>query len=845
MHGNKFDSKYQECLEILLNEDMSSTDDIDIGSLLFHALGWDDVILLTLLSRNPRLAPFVWDFVTNIGLMGYEDIETWPLALATTCIYKNAPRCFEFIVGEYLNLVSERDQAHGLTLLSHACRLSSRTEFVKLLLERGAHETATVYWSIHINPLYCALSQGNLLAADLIASWYTRHDLTTQMSRDEDGHSIFHSLVSAWRRKRGIEVINSLRWVIDHGGAHFYGPNNFPNWMLFFSHLRPSNAHEQLYQREILELLLKSDEFRSRVNDPHKGMSLLHFLTHGGHVEALEVLLHHEVDVNIGDSRGYTALDTAMFYTISGNVLPIIEAGGRIEMDNWRRGMKRIVSLLRKRGGQILCDSTQELLASLASGGPYPPSTLGPSMSARARRKYGDWPQPLPLTSGDDFIQVPPLDDGSPSSYTNDYLNDVFFGKESDQPGVGQTGKLRNSISAAAAAAAASWNEATDPKAKKQAEKKRARALLRHLWRLPPPWELVLIRAEVDIIRFWNSETEEFTTQKPALYSDKEDGVTTYDRKGKGKETAVPQKDFNGYRNLMYTDCALNPRNSIATVSIEGLASMRRVFIRPDLESQFLSDVGTDNDVSPIRLAFVEELAHSASTDGRFSTSSTRRVDEMIGAIEDPDLRDPGYITTLLPGVLAELFHVAIARGNLEIFEVIMEMICGISITVDLDVPGWGGLTPLQLAVSYGRVIIANVLIAHGATIEMRFPKTGLLPLHISIRRKSPGMAKLLLEAGADPNGETLSGVPALHFCLLAGDKPEIVTALIRKGARIDALVENDTPAQIAESRGRFKSLKIIQAAMAGGDTGGLDDEIMSQVATQTGTAGVEGTASQ
>jgi ankyrin repeat protein len=841
MHGNEFDSKYQECLEILLNEDIGSTDDITIGALLFQALGWDDVILLKLLLRNSQLAPFVWDFVTNNGLIGYDDIKTWPLALATGCIYKNAPRCFEFIVGEFPNLVSERDQAHGLTLLFHACRLSSNTEFVKPLLERGALETATVCWSIHTNPLYSALSQGHLLAADLIASWYTGHELMTQMSRDGDGNSIFHSLISAWRRKRGIEVINSLRWVIDHGGAHFYGPNNFPNWILFFSHLRPSNLYEQLCQGEILGLLLKSDVFCSRVNDPNKGMPLLHFLTNGGHVEAIEVLLHHEVDVNIKNGDGYTALDVAMFHTISGNVLPSIAAGGRIEMDKWQRGMKRIVSLLRKRGGQILCDSTQKLLTSLASDGPYLPSKLGPSMSARARRKYGDWPQPLPLTSGDDFIQVPPLDNRSQHSSTNGYLSDVFFGKSSDQLRVGQTWALRNSITAAAA----SLNEAIDPKAKKQAEKKRAGGLLRQLWRLPPPWELALIRAEVDVIHFWNTETEEFTTQKPALYSDKEDGVTTYDRKGKGKETTILQKDFNSYRNLIYIDCALNPRNSTGTVSIEGLASMRRVFIRPDLESQFISDIGIDNDLSPIRLAFVEELIHSASTDGRFNISSMRRLKEMIGVMEDPDLRDPGYLTTLLPGVLAELFHKAIAGGHLEIFEVIMDMICGISITVYIDVSGWGGLTPLQLAVSYGRVIMANILIAHGAEMEMRFPKSGLLPLHVSIRRKSPAMAKLLLEAGANPNGETLSGVPALHFCLFVGDKPEIVTALIRKGAQIDALVRNDTPAQIAESRGRFKSLKIIQEAMAGGDIDGSDDKIMSQVATQTGTTCVEGSASQ
>ncbi|RWA07891.1 hypothetical protein EKO27_g7199 [Xylaria grammica] len=271
------------------------------------------------------------------------------------------------------------------------------------------------------------------------------------------------------------------------------------------------------------------------------------------------------------------------------------------------------------------------------------------------------------------------------SGYTNDYLNDVFFGNSSDQLGVGQTGAPRNSISAAAAA---SWNEAIDPKAKKQAEKKRARVLLRQLWRLPAPWELCLFRTEVDIIYFWNTEVKEFRTQKPALYSKKEDGVTTYDRKGKGKETTIPQKDGNSYRNLIYIDYALNPRNSTGTVSIEGLASMRRVRIRPDPESEFISDMRTDNDVSPIRLAFVEELLHSATTDRRFNTSSMRRVHEMMGAMKDPDLLDPGYLTTLLPGALAELFHVAIAGGRLDMFEVIMEMICGISITVDIDVPG-------------------------------------------------------------------------------------------------------------------------------------------------------------
>jgi len=81
------------------------------------------------------------------------------------------------------------------------------------------------------------------------------------------------------------------------------------------------------------------------------------------------------------------------------------------------------------------------------------------------------------------------------------------------------------------------------------------------------------------------------------------------------------------------------------------------------------------------------------------------------------------------------------------------------------------GWTPLHYAAAGGSEDIARLLIARKARLDALSPKESgaYTPLMMAAREAKPGMARLLLEAGADPGLKNIEGLTAAQIAERAG----------------------------------------------------------------------------
>ncbi|KAL1631261.1 hypothetical protein SLS54_000020 [Diplodia seriata] len=159
----------------------------------------------------------------------------------------------------------------------------------------------------------------------------------------------------------------------------------------------------------------------------------------------------------------------------------------------------------------------------------------------------------------------------------------------------------------------------------------------------------------------------------------------------------------------------------------------------------------------------------------------------------------------------------------------------------DIECENNSGLTALQVAVACNRLEVVRILLDHGAQSERLDATTGLLPLHISTLNRAPDVARLLLKAGANPDGESVEGIPVIHFCLSNCDSAEMVQVLIDGGADVNLLVGTDTPLSLAVANSREDSLKALLSAGAAMNAtrDPEDDESLLHIAAQEGSMGI------
>jgi len=97
-------------------------------------------------------------------------------------------------------------------------------------------------------------------------------------------------------------------------------------------------------------------------------------------------------------------------------------------------------------------------------------------------------------------------------------------------------------------------------------------------------------------------------------------------------------------------------------------------------------------------------------------------------------------------------------------------------------------LSPLDMAVRHNPGLVAPLLKA-GADPNYLGGTDGVKPLFSAVTSQRLDIAKLLIEAGADPKAVNSSGLTALHFAL----SPEMVDLLVSKGADPNAKAQDGT----------------------------------------------------
>ncbi|HEX4930627.1 MAG TPA: ankyrin repeat domain-containing protein [Gaiellaceae bacterium] len=110
------------------------------------------------------------------------------------------------------------------------------------------------------------------------------------------------------------------------------------------------------------------------------------------------------------------------------------------------------------------------------------------------------------------------------------------------------------------------------------------------------------------------------------------------------------------------------------------------------------------------------------------------------------------------------------------------------------------GFTALHLAAFFGAEEAARILLERGAEVNLvaRNAALHVTPLHSAAAGSHPGIVKLLLEHGADPNAAQDGGFTPLHSAAQNDDR-ESAEALLEAGADPSLVSdEGKTPADLA-----------------------------------------------
>jgi ankyrin repeat protein len=112
------------------------------------------------------------------------------------------------------------------------------------------------------------------------------------------------------------------------------------------------------------------------------------------------------------------------------------------------------------------------------------------------------------------------------------------------------------------------------------------------------------------------------------------------------------------------------------------------------------------------------------------------------------------------------------------------------------------GHTPLGLACFFNHEPLARYLVDAGADVKQVSPTGSRQAIHAAAASGNVAIARLLLNAGADPNATQEGGFTPLHSAAASGNN-ELVRLLIERGADPNArTATGQTPAAIAKERG-------------------------------------------
>ncbi|XP_030517597.1 protein VAPYRIN-like [Rhodamnia argentea] len=151
------------------------------------------------------------------------------------------------------------------------------------------------------------------------------------------------------------------------------------------------------------------------------------------------------------------------------------------------------------------------------------------------------------------------------------------------------------------------------------------------------------------------------------------------------------------------------------------------------------------------------------------------------------------------------LLHLAIAQGRADLVQLLLEF------EPRLEAPDRSlGYSPLAAAAAAGETLIAELLLAHRASIE-RSETSNCGPVHLATGSGHTEVLKLLLLKGADLNALTKDGKTALHIAVKE-QRRDCARLLLSGGAKTDVHdgKDGDTPLHVAASHGDENTVKLL-----------------------------------
>ncbi|KAI0498749.1 hypothetical protein KFK09_019641 [Dendrobium nobile] len=158
------------------------------------------------------------------------------------------------------------------------------------------------------------------------------------------------------------------------------------------------------------------------------------------------------------------------------------------------------------------------------------------------------------------------------------------------------------------------------------------------------------------------------------------------------------------------------------------------------------------------------------------------------------------------------LLQLAIARGRADLVQLLIEF------SADVEAASQGR-SPLEAAAAYGQTIIAELLLARGASTAQS-QRSAYGPLHLAAAGGHSELLRLLLLHGAEVDAVATDGRTALHLTI-AEKRRDCSEILISAGARADACGGGgDTPLHVAAAAGD----EVMARLLIAGGCAGLKD---------------------
>ena len=153
----------------------------------------------------------------------------------------------------------------------------------------------------------------------------------------------------------------------------------------------------------------------------------------------------------------------------------------------------------------------------------------------------------------------------------------------------------------------------------------------------------------------------------------------------------------------------------------------------------------------------------------------------------------------------------ATKRGDIEEVQTLIQQ------GADVNESYGDGMTALHWAAERGDLMVAEVLIAAGASVEAGTRIGHYTPLHMAAKAARPEVVAALVEAGATVNAATTnSGATPLHLAAIAGSA-DVIRLLVQYGADVNsgAGAAGQTPLMLAAAYNRADAIRALVEAHA------------------------------